>query len=257
MKNIAIITGASSGMGREFALTAADHGQFDEIWCIARNKANLENLRGQINAVVKPMPLDLTKPESFEVIKQELKKEELNVKLLINASGFGIFDSFMETSWEDIEGMIDLNTKAVVRMTKLVLPYMQYGSRMMHISSMAAFQPTPYMDIYRATKAFVLSFSRALNSELESKGIQSMAVCPYWTKTAFFERAVQEGKAPVVKKYVVMYRPEKIIKKAWKDLSKGKDVSIYGLVANGQAALCKLLPHRTVMNIWKHQQKLR
>ena len=83
-----------------------------------------------------------------------------------------------------------------------------------------------------------------------------MAVCPYWTKTRFFDRAVNTDKEPVVKKYIVMYKPEQIVKKAWKDMAKGKDVSIYGVVANGQAALCKMLPHGTVMRIWKKQQKL-
>ena len=256
MKNIAIITGASSGMGKQFALTAMDHGRFDEIWCIARNQKNLEDLIPQINTTVKPIPLDLSRPESFETLKQELKKEDLIVSLLINASGFGIFESFENTSWDNIEGMIDLNVKGLVRMTKTVLPYMSIGSRIINIASMAALQPVPYVDIYAATKAFVLSFSRALDSELESRGIRCMAVCPYWTKTRFFDRAVDTSKEPVVKKYIVMYKPEQIIKKAWKDLAKGKDVSIYGLVANGQAVLCKILPHGQVMKIWKKQQKL-
>ena len=119
---------------------------------------------------------------------------------------------------------------------------------------MAAFQPIPYIDVYGASKAFVLSFSRALNSELELRKIQVLAVCPYWTKTKFFDRAV--GEKQIVKKYIVMYEPEMIITQAWKDLEKGKDISIYGTVAKGQALLCKLLPHKLVMNIWKKQQDL-
>ena len=82
-----------------------------------------------------------------------------------------------------------------------------------------------------------------------------MAVCPYWTRTKFFERAIDPDKQ-VVKKYIVMYEPENIVKRAWKDLAKGKDVSIYGVIARGQAALCKILPHKLVMDIWQKQQDL-
>ncbi|MBQ1340954.1 MAG: SDR family NAD(P)-dependent oxidoreductase [Erysipelotrichaceae bacterium] len=256
MKHIAIITGASSGMGREFALTATQHGSYDEIWVIARNENNLEQLRPQIDVPIRVFPLDLSKDESFKVIADRLKEEEVNVSLLINASGYGIFDSFENTKMSDAEGMIDLNCKARVKMSKTALPYMHAGSHMIQIASMAALQPVPYVNVYAATKAFVLSFARALNSELESRYIHCMAVCPYWTKTRFFDRAVNTDKEPVVKKYIVMYKPEQIVKKAWKDMAKGRDVSIYGIVANGQAALCKMLPHGTVMRIWKKQQKL-
>ena len=255
MKHIAVITGASSGMGKEFALTLKDHGVYDEVWAIARSAQNLEQLRTLIPFNLKVLPLDLTKPESLDVYKEELEKEKPHIGLLINASGFGIFDSLERSRMEDTEGMIDLNCKALVKMTKLSLPYMSAGSKIIQIASMAAFQPIPYINVYGASKAFVLSFSRALNREVEKKGIHCMAVCPYWTRTKFFERAIDPDKQ-VVKKYIVMYEPENIVKRAWKDLARGKDVSIYGVIARGQAALCKILPHKLVMDIWQKQQDL-
>jgi len=255
MKHIAVITGASSGMGKEFALTLKDHGVFDEVWAIARSAQNLEQLRPLIPFNLKVLPLDLTKPESLDIYKEELEKENPHIGLLINASGFGIFDSLERSRMEDTEGMIDLNCKALVKMTKLSLPYMSAGSKIIQIASMAAFQPIPYINVYGASKAFVLSFSRALNREVEKKGIHCMAVCPYWTRTKFFERAIDPDKQ-VVKKYIVMYEPENIVKRAWKDLAKGRDVSIYGVIARGQAALCKILPHKLVMDIWQKQQDL-
>ncbi len=255
MKHIAVITGASSGMGKEFALTLKDHGVYDEVWAIARSAENLEHLRPLIPFNLKVLPLDLTKAESLDVYKEELEKEKPHIGLLINASGFGIFDSLERSRMEDTEGMIDLNCKALVKMTKLSLPYMSAGSKIIQIASMAAFQPIPYINVYGASKAFVLSFSRALNREVEKKGIHCMAVCPYWTRTKFFERAIDPDKQ-VVKKYIVMYEPENIVKRAWKDLARGKDVSIYGVIARGQAALCKILPHKLVMDIWQKQQDL-
>jgi short-subunit dehydrogenase len=133
---------------------------------------------------------------------------------------------------------------------------MEKGSKIINIASVAAYQPIPYINVYAATKTFVMYFSRGLNSELKSSGIRVMAVCPFWTKTAFFDRAVLDGE-PVVKKYVAMYEPEDIVKRAYKDLKKGKDVSMYGFKARMQTLLVKLLPHSLVMKIWKKQQKLK
>ena len=256
MKNIAIITGASSGMGKEFALTAMDHGRFDEIWCIARNQKNLEDLIPQINTVVRPIPLDLTRRESFDTLKQELKKEDLIVSLLINASGFGIFESFENTSWDNIEGMIDLNVKALVRMTKVVLPYMSIGSRIINIASMAALQPVPYVDIYAATKAFVTSYGRALNEELKYRDIHVLTVTPFWTKTAFFDRAIDPKKKLVVLNYAAMYDPAKVMRQAVKDLFTKKEISCYGVVNQLQWVLVRLLPKKIVMKVWMKSQSL-
>ncbi|MBR0136821.1 MAG: SDR family NAD(P)-dependent oxidoreductase [Erysipelotrichaceae bacterium] len=256
MKNIAVVTGASSGMGKEFALTLKDHGSFDEVWLIARGARNLGETAKQIPIPAKIVPLDLTDRSSFEQYADLLKQEEVSISLLINASGFGIFESVENTSEKNLDDMVDLNCKALMKMTKLSLPYMSEGSRIIQIASMASFQPIPYIDVYGATKAFVLSFSRALNQELKKRKIHCMAVCPYWTKTKFFDRAVAQNKDQIVKYYAVMYTPEQIITRAWKDLEKGKDLSIYGFVAKAQALLCKLLPHKIVMYIWKKQQKL-
>ena len=127
----------------------------------------------------------------------------------------------------------------------------------MNIASVAAFQPIPYINVYAATKAFVLSFSRALNRELKSRGIGVTAVCPFWTKTEFFNRAIDESENPVVKKYTAMYEPEQIVGRAWRDLKRGRDVSKFGFVARFQAALAKILPHSFVMSYWMRQQKLK
>ena len=256
MKNIAVVTGASSGMGKQFALTLKEHGNYDEVWLIARGRKSLEETAQELGIPAKAVPLDLTGDESFEEYARLLKEEDVNVSMLINASGFGIFESVENTSEKNLDDMVDLNCKALMKMTKISLPYMSKGSRIIQIASMAAFQPTPYIDVYSATKAFVLSFSRALNQELRKKGIQCMAVCPYWTKTRFFDRAIDQDREQIVKYYAVMYTPEQIITKAWKDLEKGRDLSIYGFIANGQALLCKLLPHKLVMYIWQKQQKL-
>ena len=255
MKNIAVITGASSGMGRDFALTLENNIEVDELWIIARRKKRLEELKKEISIPLKIISIDLSEENSFKEYTELLAKEKVNVKLLVNASGYGIFDKTTNTSLEDNMGMVKLNVDGLTRMCLLTIPYMSNGSKIVNFASVAAFQPVPYINIYAATKAYVLSFSRSLNRELKKDGIKVMAVCPYWTKTEFFDRAVTKNK--IVKKYVAMYNSSDNVKRAWRDLKKGKDISQYGFIARGQVLLCKLLPHKLVMNIWLRQQKLK
>ena len=193
MKKIAVITGASSGMGRRFAETIAQYGTFDEVWVIARRAPELEALRKTVPFPIRPLALDLTDRRSFTTYAEALAAEPVEVGLLLNASGFGKFRAVMDTPLDVNLNMTDLNCQAVVAMCQLTVPYMPQGGQIINIASVAAFQPIPYINIYGATKAFVLSFSRALNRELRSRGIAVMAVCPFWTKTAFFDRAVADG----------------------------------------------------------------
>ncbi len=257
MKNIAIITGASSGIGREFVKTLKDHMNVEEVWAVARTEDKLRALQDETPVPVRPVPLDLSDPSFIGKMEDLLRKEQPDVRLLINASGYGKFDAVEKLSMEDDLGMIDLNCRALTAMTKLVLPYMHNGGRIIEIASVAAFQPIPYINVYGASKAFVLSFSRALNREVKKRGIQVMALCPFWTKTAFFDRAVRKNEDAVVKKYVTMYETSFIVDKAWKALSRGKDHVVPGFKAKAQVALVKILPHSLVMTIWMKQQKLK
>lgn len=251
MKNIAIISGASSGMGKRFVETLNEYGVFDEVWAAARRKEALEKLACPYP--VKPVALDLAKPEAAEEFSRLLEAEKPQVGLLINAAGYGKFDAVTDVPLNDNLGMVDLNCRALIALNQLCVPYMAKGGLIINIASMAAFQPIPYIAVYGATKAFVLSYSRALNREL--KDVDVMAVCPFWTKTAFFERAVSENS--VVKKYAVMYRPEDIVAQTWKDAKKRREVSVYGFTAKGQRLLVKLLPHSLVMRVWMKQQGLK
>lgn len=257
MKRIAVITGASSGMGRRFAETVDTFGRFDEIWVIARHEAALEGLRERVPFPVRPLALDLTDRSSFAAYAKALTEEPVEVGLLVNASGFGKFRAVVDTPLEVSLNMVDLNCQAVMALCQLTIPYMPEGGQIINIASVAAFQPIPYIDVYGASKAFVLSFSRALNRELRGRGIRVMALCPFWTRTAFFDRATVNGGESVVKKYVAMYEPEQLVQRAWRDAKRGKDVSQFGFVARFQTGLTKLLPHSLVMDVWMHQQKLK
>ena len=256
MKKIAVITGASSGMGKRFAQRVNEFGTFDEIWLIARHGETLEALRETMPFPARALALDLTDRASFGVYEAALAEGPVEIGLLVNASGYGKFAAVADTPLQVNLNMTDLNCQAVVALCQLSIPYMAKGGQIINIASVAAFQPIPYVDVYGATKAFVLSFSRALNRELRPRGTAVMAVCPFWTKTAFFDRAVVSEEKPVVKKYVAMYDPEDIVTRAWRDARRGKDVSKYGFIARFQAALTKILPHSLVMDVWMAQQGL-
>ena len=257
MKTIAIITGASSGIGKQFFLSLKDRKEgLDEIWVIARSENKLEELCTLIDVPLRVFPLDLSSPEATNAIETALKEETPSIRYLICASGFGRFNAIEDDSTAVLENMVDLNCRSIVGVTRAAFPYMEKGGQILLIASVAAFQPIPYIATYAATKAFVLSYGRALNKELRAmRGARCLCVCPFWTKTAFFDRANAEK--TIVKKYAVMYEPTQIVNRAWKDLKKkNRDVSIFGAYARGQALLVKILPHRTVMKVWMKQQKL-
>lgn len=251
---IAVITGASSGMGKEFVLQLGGYEAVDEVWVIARRASALEQLKTQCSLPVRPVVLDLCQEESFESYQAMLQREQPEVRLLVNAAGFGKFGYSENIPLKDEQRMIDLNCKALVTMTRLTLPYMPSGSHILQLDSLSAFQPVPYITTYGATKAFVLSYSRAMNRELKKKGIRMMAMNPGWVKTEFFDHAMQTGSE--VQYFDRLYEARDVVATGLHDLYRTKkDVSIHGLPVRNQVRLVKLLPHSLVMRIWMRQQK--
>ena len=257
MKQIAVITGASSGMGRRFAETCGEMGPFDEVWVVARSRDKLEALKKTVPYPVRVLAMDLTDRRSFDIYSSALAEEPVEVKLLVNAAGFGKFRAVMDTPLEVNLNMVDLNCQALQAMCQMTVPHMPAGSHILNLASQAAYQPIPYIDVYGASKAFVLSYSRALDRELKGRGIVVTAVCPFWTRTAFFDRAIDPDKEKVVKQYDVMYDPDDVVALAWRDAKRGRDTSRFGAVARFQGLLAKLLPHSFVMSYWMRQQKLK
>jgi len=253
---IAIVTGASSGMGREFVLQLSQYVSVDEIWVIARREHALETLKNLCSVSVKPIALDLCKEESYQHFAALLAEEKPDVKLLVNAAGFGKFGAYHKIPVEEEMRMIDLNCKALVAMTRITLPYMAAGSHILQLDSLSAFQPVPYITTYGATKAFVLSYTRAMNRELKGTGIRMMAMNPGWVKTEFFDHAMQTNENSEVQYFNRLYEASDVVATGLKDLYKTrKEYSVHGLPVRNQVRLVKLLPHNIVMNVWCNQQK--
>ncbi len=253
--NIAVVTGASSGMGREFVLQLGQYAAVDQIWVIARRSEALEALAEEVSIPLKVLALDLCQSESFAAYERLLAEERPNVKLLVNAAGFGKFGAFSKVPVEEDLRMIDLNCKALVAMTRLTLPYMAAGSHILQLDSLSAFQPVPYITTYGATKAFVLSYSRAMNRELKHLGIRMMAMNPGWVKTEFFNHAMVTNGSEV-QYFNRLYEAKDVVATGLRDLYRSKkDYSVHGFPVRMQVRLVKLLPHSMVMNTWLSQQK--
>ena len=255
-KNIAIITGASSGFGREFTKLLALDPSLDEIFVLSRNTDKLEELKTELGEKIMPYIIDLSVAENIRNFGEYLKTQNPNIKILINNAGFAKFCSYDDISIDESLNMINLNISAVVAMGLTCIPYMEKGAHILNIASQAGFQPVPYMNIYSATKSFVKNYSRALNIELKEKGITVTAVCPGWMKTNLYERGCIGAKKGT-KRFMGMVSPEVVARKALKDAYNNKDISIYGLHVKLCTIISKILPEKWIMKCWLLQQGIK
>ena len=248
---IAVITGASAGIGREFVRAVDREERFDEIWVIARRLERLEALAAECRNPIRPVVLDLADLKNVEEYRTLLEREQPEIGLLINAAGCGVFGPFAE---KDLKKQLDsaaLNSLALTAMCHVSLPYMREGARIVNMGSNSAWQPVPYQTVYGASKCYVLNFSRSLGRELKPRKIHVMCVCPGWIKTEFQQVAHHDDYIRYVDRW---YGPEEVAVQALKDLKKGKIVSILGRPVRRQVRLVKFLPVSLVMDIWCRQQ---
>jgi short-subunit dehydrogenase len=252
---IAIVTGASSGMGREFVRQIGKKECPDEIWAVARREDRLRELRSMVTTAVRPVPLDLREPESMEYLSALLEREKPDVRILVNAAGFGKLGSYNDLTPREINDMIDVNCKAAVNVTVTVLPYMSRGARILQICSAAAFQPLPGLNVYAATKAFLQHYSRALRWELFPRGIKVTAVCPDWVKTEFIDVVKDTKNARTVKHFPFAANPERVVAWALRDSFLGLPVSTYAHATLHRLAV-KVVPHEIVIAAWEAMRRI-
>lgn len=253
MKTIAIVTGASSGLGREFVRQIdADGPAVDEIWVIARRAGKLLELRRTVRTPVQVLPLDLTLPDSIDRLAEKLRAERPQIRLLVCSAGFGRVGSYAEISRRDCDDMIALNCRAAVDVTQCCIPYMEAGGRIAEICSMVAFLPLSYMNVYAASKAFLLRYSRALRVELKPAGVSVTAVCPYWvTDTEFVGQSRKSGGAQRVTFYKGAAATPDTVRKAMRDIRRGRAVSTPSPVSRVMRVAGSLLPDTALLWCWE------
>ena len=249
MKKTALITGASKGIGREFAILFAENQC--NVVLVARSWVELEQLKNRLESEFDisayTIAKDLALPESARDVFAELKKNRIEVDYLINNAGFGDYGAFAETQWERYEKMIALNITALTRLCHLFAQdWMEQrkSGRMLNVSSMAAFQPGPMMAVYFATKAFVLSLSEAIDNEFRKHGITVTALCPGPTSTNFGEESKMSASELVNNVKIATARD--VAEVGYRAMMKGKPMVIEGRTNKLIPTIIRLLPRRLV-----------
>ncbi|MBE0661247.1 MAG: SDR family oxidoreductase [Bacteroidales bacterium] len=249
MNKTALITGASSGIGLELVKIHARHG--DNLVLVARNKVKLNELKNEIEkahkVTVHLIVKDLSVKDAALEVFNEVQSQGISIDYLINNAGFGHLGAFVGNPWEKEEQMIQLNITALVHLTKLFLPEMiaRESGKIMNVGSVASFMPGPFMAVYYATKAFVLSFSEAINNEVRDKGVSVTALCPGPTESGFQDVADMKG-IKLVEKFK-MPSSKEVAEFGYKAMMKGKPVAIHGVLNRMMVASLRISPRSMVV----------
>lgn len=243
----ALVTGASSGIGRAFAQELARRGC--HLILVARAQKQLEQLAHELESSYDvraiALPVDLTDPASADHLMSELTVRQLRVDILVNNAGFGTMGAFHHLSLDRLMQEVQLNIATLTALTHLCIGPMLTSTNgvIINVASMTAFQPAPYMAVYGATKAYVLSFTEALWAEYRTKGIRILALCPGETRSSF--HAVS-GTDDLKGKRM---EPEEVVQAAFQAINKNRSSKIAGRRNILMAQLSRFLPRRTVLNV--------
>ncbi len=252
----ALITGASSGIGYELAIIHASKG--DNLVLVARNISKLNQLKTELEkqykVTVNVIEKDLSKANASKELFYETQRKNIQIDYLVNNAGFGDFGMFYETDWKKEEQMINLNITCLTQLTKLYLQEMvkRKSGKIMNVASTAAFQSGPTMAVYYATKAYVLSFSEAIDNEVRDKGITVTALCPGATESGFQAAAAMEESALVKGKKLPTSK--EVAEYGYKAMMSGKTVAIHGTMNYIMANSIRFLPRKLVVKITRQIQ---
>lgn len=253
--NVVVITGASSGIGMEFAMQMdKGFGNIDEFWLVARSYERLKEVAKVLQHRTRLFPMDLTDGEKLDVLEDAAIRHSAAVRMLINCAGYGIMGDFCEQDARLELGMIRLNCAALTELTHRMIPYMRPGSRILQMASSAAFLPQPGFAVYAASKSYVLSFSKALGEELKSAGIFVTSVCPGPVDTPFFNIAEATGTTLSIKKYT-MVSARRVVSQALRDSYRRRTMSVCGLPMKAFLVLTKTVPHSMILGVLRQMKK--
>ncbi|MDX1658294.1 MAG: SDR family oxidoreductase [Nitriliruptorales bacterium] len=239
----ALVTGASAGIGEEFARQLARRGV--DVVLVARREGELETLAKELaterDVDTEVLTADLTVAADLQAVEERLRdRRERPVDLLVNNAGFGAYGDFHELPLDRQQTMVELNITAVVRLTHAVLPGLRERGRggVINVASTAAFQPDPYGAVYGGTKAFVHSFTQALHEELRGSGVRAMSLCPGYTRTEFQEVADVSHGVPEL----AVLHPDDVVSGALRDFTRGRATSIPGAIHWLEARAAEVSP---------------
>ncbi|MDR0527371.1 MAG: SDR family NAD(P)-dependent oxidoreductase [Spirochaetaceae bacterium] len=260
MKSVSIVTGASSGMGMEFARALVSRPGLGELWLIARRIERLQSLAAELKTInpglaIRPVAADLGGREGGRVIAGLLEaaggRGEIFIDTLVNNAGFGTYGNFDATAIDRQLDEIDLNVTSLTAITGICLPYLERGSRIINTASLAAFAPMGGFAVYAASKAYVLNFTLGLAAELEAKGIKVIALCPGPVDTEF-SRVASEG---VRNKVLHGKPPAAVVRHCLTLLERGKKIAIMAPKWRLKSFLPRLFGRFFIAKVTMHTEK--
>jgi short-subunit dehydrogenase len=247
----ALVTGASSGIGRAFAIELAHRSDVDEIWLVARRLDRLEETARTIKVPCRCISADLSSVRGIETVCEAVRTHQPQLLYVVNAAGFGRFGTWENVPSSDADAMLDVNCKAVVDITQAAIPYMPHGSHILEVVSSAAFTPLPHMNVYAATKAFMQSYVRGLRWEVRQRGVCVTAVCPAWVKTEFAQVARKSSGSKDVHHLLFAQKPQTVARRALLGNRLHFAVVCCGLPAFLLRIVGKFIPHCITMAGWE------
>ena len=239
---IAIVTGATGDIGEEFVKSLLSES--DQVWAVGRSENKLSSLKEKYGDKIVPFRVDLSDRNDIFSFCEKIESEKPEIRYLVNNAGVAKMKPVSDFTLEEISDMLDINDKAATLICRACIPYMVKGSYILNVASASAFQPNPYIALYSASKAYLLSFTRSLN--VENENITCTAVCPGWVDTKMLPKQ-RDGKDI---RYPGMTPASKVVEVALKDCHKGKDVSVCSFYFRYMRFLSKVTPHSIAMKMW-------
>ena len=239
---IAIVTGATGDIGEEFVKSLLS--ETDQVWAVGRSENKLSSLKEKYGDKIVPVRVDLSDRDDIFSFCEKIESEKPEIRYLVNNAGVAKMKPVSDFTLEEISDMLDINDKAATLICRACIPYMVKGSYILNVASASAFQPNPYIALYSASKAYLLSFTRSLN--VENENITCTAVCPGWVDTKMLPKQ-RDGKDI---RYPGMTPASKVVEVALKDCHKGKDVSVCSFYFRYMRFLSKVTPHSIAMKMW-------
>ncbi|MBE7071836.1 MAG: SDR family NAD(P)-dependent oxidoreductase [Ruminococcaceae bacterium] len=239
---IAIVTGATGDIGEEFVKSLLS--ETDQVWAVGRSENKLTSLKEKYGDKIVPVRVDLSDRDDIFSFCRKIESGKPEIKYLVNNAGVAKMKPVSDFTLEEISDMLDINDKAATLICRACIPYMVKGSYILNVASASAFQPNPYIALYSASKAYLLSFTRSLN--VENENITCTAVCPGWVDTQMLPKQ-RDGKDI---RYPGMTPASKVVDVALKDCHKGKDVSVCSFYFRYMRFLSKVTPHSIAMKMW-------
>ncbi|MBR2342944.1 MAG: SDR family NAD(P)-dependent oxidoreductase [Clostridia bacterium] len=247
---IAIITGASSGIGADFARELRGLSDIDGFWFVARRTDKMEALRDDLGVNAEIISADLSTDDGINILRERLETLRPEVKFLVNAAGFGNFGSFDQIDERTVSDMIDLNVKALVLITHMTIPYMVRGGRIIELGSGSCFTPLPYFNVYSSSKVFVLHYTKSLNYEIKKYGLRATCFCPGWVETEFLGKATADPSVTVPKAMKPRLSSRRVVRGCVRAALRGRAMYVTNWYTKLQHLLFKLLPDPILTRLW-------